>query len=107
MPVAGKKQEIVLDGERRDPDVVDRNRCPLQTKLREYTREVMRGFFVGEQHAHALGVQEDSQRLLVLSGKRPAKEPRPQLGQNNKWQTNNAHPLDDIDRVLFTFAKSR
>ena len=105
MPVAGKKQEIVLDGERRNPDVVDRNRRPLQTKLREYSREVMRGFIVGEQHPDALGVQEDSQRLLVLSGERPAKKSRPQLGKNDKWQTNDTRQLDDIDRFLVAFAK--
>ena len=52
MAIAGEKQQVVLYGQRSDPNIIHRNGCSLQTQLSKYAGKMMRSFFVGEKNAH-------------------------------------------------------
>lgn len=75
MFIADEKYQIVLDGQRGDPDVMHGNRRPLQTGLGEDMREVVRGRLVGADHLHPRGVEEKHERVFVFRASDPQRNP--------------------------------
>jgi hypothetical protein len=79
--VSGVKHEIVLEHERREPDVIPRNRRTLLPQLAIDRCILMGSLIIGEQNAHPVPQQKPLQRPLVFrltsTVKEPEAEPRP------------------------------
>ena len=84
--VEGVESEAVLQRQRSDPDVVDRDRGTLAHQLELQLSVEVRGLLVAAKNADAGGVEELRERGLVRSAIRPFAEPEPQLGQHRDRQ---------------------
>jgi hypothetical protein len=82
--VAGKQDEIVLNGQGRDPNVVCRDGGALLPELEEEAGEVMGGLLVGPQDPHPRPIQENCQGPLVRPAGCPREKTRPQLGKRHE-----------------------
>lgn len=67
-----EEMKLVLNDERRDPEIVRRNGSALPAQLLEQPRVVMGGVLVGEEYVNAAAGKEPDKSGLVLPGSRPA-----------------------------------
>ena len=66
MAIAREEHEIVLQDERRDPEVVGRYRSALSSKLPVDGGMVMRGLIVGEQDQDPVLAEEGPQHAFIF-----------------------------------------
>src|SRR5262245_26738467 len=82
MAIARAERQIVLQDERRDPEIVRGDGGTLSAKLRERRGVVVGGLLVCEQDLDVVLHQKAPEKSLVLSLSYPCGEPCPQLADD-------------------------
>jgi len=86
IPIAGVKNQIVLENQSRDPHIVYRHRRSLFPKLTIEGRVVMCRLVVSEDYLHSVFPQEVSKRALVLWLPGSVSESGAKLREDHKGQ---------------------
>ena len=84
MPVASVQDEVVLEDQRRDPQVVNGNRPTLTAKVAEERGVMVGRLLVCEERRHARLGEEHAQDALVLRPSPAQREAGPQLGHDHE-----------------------
>ena len=95
--VSGAQHEVVLENQRRDPQVMDGNRLAPPAKVTEESSVVMGGLLVGEESGHAGLGQERAEDALVLGATLSQREAGPKLGDDDEGKEDSFGVADQLD----------